>query len=315
MGSASLDHLYLVEVLVVVIGATLQGWAFKNLHSNWPECYFYVQDQPSDYWISRHPMRYLTFRLGPGFVVCLLAGWLLASLDRHILLPCVLIGAAHWALSSGRRLFQIIRKQGRWRVSLPIGLHAVLLPTLTISSVAGAIAGHWFSDLAAKAAVLAPIILTAAYPVVVGRWRDYIGEGQMSEEDIFHRSKLEIPLELWHYAQEQSEDRALDPLLIQAVMIVENIQRPAWFRTVEKAVGFFMGRGSYGIMQVQAEHPLNDRQTIEIATTRLAEEDRDFDRQVGAYNGSPQFYWNVERALLWLQQSPDAAGGNTPQAI
>ncbi len=29
---------------------------------------------------------------------------------------------------------------------------------------------------------------------------------------------------------------------------------------------------------------------------------------------SPQFHWNAEHALLWLQQSPDAASGNTPRS-
>jgi hypothetical protein len=156
----------------------------KNLHDKWPESYFFIQDQPPDYWISRHPIRYLTFRLGPGFVVCVLAGWTLVSYGNHVLLPCVLIVVTHWALSSGRRLFQITRKQGGWCVSLPLSLHAVLLPTLTIFSAVGAMAGHRLADLAGKDDVLLQIILTAMFLVVTRRWKHYIGEGQMSEEDI-----------------------------------------------------------------------------------------------------------------------------------
>src|SRR5215207_5321217 len=62
-----------------------------------------------------------------------------------------------------------------------------------------------------------------------------------------------------------------DPLLVESIMMVENVQRPRWFRTAERLKGIFAKPGTYGIMQVASPRPLSDKDSIRIAIeTRLA---------------------------------------------
>jgi hypothetical protein len=48
-------------------------------------------------------------------------------------------------------------------------------------------------------------------------------------------------------------------------MVIENLQRPRWFRACERAKGKFFKHGSYGIMQVEADSPVSDEESIRIA--------------------------------------------------
>jgi hypothetical protein len=79
------------------------------------------------------------------------------------------------------------------------------------------------------------------------------------------RSETEIPRELFEYAQELSAKHDADYVLVRAVMLTENLQRPPWLRSVERFKGRFFRRGTYGIMQVSADRPLSDRESIEVA--------------------------------------------------
>ena len=48
-------------------------------------------------------------------------------------------------------------------------------------------------------------------------------------------------------------------------MITESIQRPKWFRRLERILGLIYRRGTYGIMQVRNDRPIGDKQSIDIA--------------------------------------------------
>jgi hypothetical protein len=45
-------------------------------------------------------------------------------------------------------------------------------------------------------------------------------------------------------------------------MIVENLQRPKWFRRLETLKGSVLKAGTYGIMQVRSDDPLTDEESV-----------------------------------------------------
>jgi hypothetical protein len=58
---------------------------------------------------------------------------------------------------------------------------------------------------------------------------------------------------------------------VKAIMVVENLQRPLWFRRLESFKGRVFPSGTYGIMQVESARPVSDEESIKIAVeTRLA---------------------------------------------
>lgn len=67
-----------------------------------------------------------------------------------------------------------------------------------------------------------------------------------------------------------SERSGADAVLVLAVMVVENLQRPAWFRALEQIKGRVLKKGTYGVMQVWAAEPISDEMSIDQAAEILS---------------------------------------------
>ena len=61
-----------------------------------------------------------------------------------------------------------------------------------------------------------------------------------------------------------------DPDLIHALMLVENLARPAWFRRIERLKGRVFKQGTYGIMQVESAAPISDHDSVDLALRKLS---------------------------------------------
>lgn len=65
---------------------------------------------------------------------------------------------------------------------------------------------------------------------------------------------------------------AAEEALVYAVLIYESFNRPAIFRALERHVGYRLGFArSFGILQVQANRPLSDVESVELGAAKLAE--------------------------------------------
>jgi hypothetical protein len=71
---------------------------------------------------------------------------------------------------------------------------------------------------------------------------------------------------LLQQAYDKSIQKNADPLLVIAVMIYENLQRPPWVRELEKLLSIIPGLSTTsGIMQIQSDKPLSDEKSVSIA--------------------------------------------------
>jgi hypothetical protein len=61
----------------------------------------------------------------------------------------------------------------------------------------------------------------------------------------------------------QVQNVGADANLVAAVLLTENLRRPAWVRAIERAKGKLSAPGSYGVMQVMADKPISDRESID----------------------------------------------------
>ena len=85
------------------------------------------------------------------------------------------------------------------------------------------------------------------------------------------------------------------------MILVESIQRPRWFRCLERLKGLIFRKGTYGLMQVKSPSPIGDRASIDralrihrAAFTRVTGNPRAVDAasvvaQLRSYNGSLEF--------------------------
>lgn len=92
--------------------------------------------------------------------------------------------------------------------------------------------------------------------------------------------------------------------LIYAVMIYESFNRPPLYRALERHVLFRLGMSrSFGVMQVQADFPLSDEESVELGADRLLTEFRRIARKLELHghrifpNGSPWEIGSSMRAL------------------
>lgn len=86
---------------------------------------------------------------------------------------------------------------------------------------------------------------------------------------VFAESRKTIPDDLWNMADKLAAENDADATLIRAVMLTENLQRPRWFRRLER-IGARMIRkdASLGILQV----PGNPEDTEADLMARAVEE-------------------------------------------
>jgi hypothetical protein len=87
--------------------------------------------------------------------------------------------------------------------------------------------------------------------------------------DLVRRSRKDLRPELLEKARELAIQSDTDPRVVEAVILVENLQRPAWIRRIERALGRFRPVASYGVMQVQSATPLTDEQSLELGIRRF----------------------------------------------
>jgi hypothetical protein len=76
------------------------------------------------------------------------------------------------------------------------------------------------------------------------------------------RSRREVGATLREMARNEALRVGTDPDLVETVLLTENLERPRWFRQLERLKGTIFPRGSYGVMQVTADQPLSDSDSI-----------------------------------------------------
>jgi hypothetical protein len=112
---------------------------------------------------------------------------------------------------------------------------------------------------------------TAVFAGIAGAFLVRISRNALDAYGLVYRSFEQIPERLFQVASRAAKQADADETLVWALMIVENVERPKWFREIEWLKARFAKRGTYGIMQVASDHPLSDEESIErTVTERLA---------------------------------------------
>ena len=83
--------------------------------------------------------------------------------------------------------------------------------------------------------------------------------------DIVRVQRQRVGPELIAYARGLALERNLDLDLVETTILTESIQRPRWFRRLERLKGIVFPKGTYGIMQVWSSRPIGDRRSIDHA--------------------------------------------------
>lgn len=257
--------MWLQQLLALVLGVSFLHVFFRAVESKWPVSYAALSSGP-DYAISRNIVRYLLFRLGPVAVTVVYAAVTLGRADAPVVVPGTGIGLVHGLVTSGRAEFELIRRHQVQRRPLVAVMHPTIVLLVTVVALGAASAARRFDAVVPAANDVVSSLWIGLIAGVIGSYLGRLTQGAFVEmEAIFTASRRSIPAGLWDAVTPLAERHGADPQLVRAVMLVENIQRPRWFRRLERFVGRFVGRGTYGILQVRAERPVSDLDSLELA--------------------------------------------------
>jgi hypothetical protein len=259
--------------LAVVLGAGFLSIFFEAVRFRWPESYFGAGDT-SSYAISLSPLRYLAFRFFPVYAVCVFVAVSLERTGDPASLGALLVGAVHAVTTVGVAFVRdLLLPALARRQRAPIILLRGVIFALTVGVALGASASApYLEPLIPTLHDVTITLWTAAIAAVGGAYILQISRGRTSDTgDLARRSSRRIPGRLWHIATELARAHGADPQLVGAIMIAENLQRPRWFRVIERLKGLVLRPGTYGIMQVAHGRPISDEESLRIAVaTRLS---------------------------------------------
>lgn len=252
------------SLLAIVLGVGVLYMFYRAVEVEWPESYMTL-DSGIDYALTSHPFRYIAFRFLPIYLVTVFAA---VSLDRgHVVAwPAVVaICLSHALLHNGRALIGLRNSQQPSRRGPLLVLHAIVAFGVLVAGALALSSRSELVDVIPKPGVLSTALWTAALAGVIGAFVIALSRADTSRSRALGQSRRHISRKLWHAAERLADEADADPLLLKAVMVVENANRPPWFRKLERLKGLAFKRGTYGIMQVDSAEPVSDLDSIRIA--------------------------------------------------
>ncbi len=87
-------------------------------------------------------------------------------------------------------------------------------------------------------------------------------------EDLVTKSRRSVPRGLWECAADLAHAHGTDPAMLRSILLVENLQRPRWMRRLESLKARLGLEGTYGIMQLRADRPLTDEESLRLSLER-----------------------------------------------
>lgn len=289
---------YLQEVALGLGGVVFLMMFFRAVQTRWPESYFSIKDVTS-YKISTSPWRYCLFRFGPVVLASFVMGVVATDIGRSAGRSIGVMLVAHILLSSGRATVALLRRHQReFAREVRLVIYLILSVGIAFSGFIGWLLTFvdFLRVLIPQAAHLTDALWTAGLAGVVGAFLIVISRGKGPDtSEILRRSRATVGESIWELIETEANRFGADLALVQAVALVENLQRPRWIRSLERVKGRVSPNGTYGLMQVTAGEPLSDEESVKMAVehwfqgTRTGTYLEDLEDVLGRYNPDPTF--------------------------
>lgn len=239
---------------------------YRRIQSEWPESYFSL----SDHWSqvkAQVPSRYVLFRFGPVVLLGAFFSRQLAELSWPAWPFVVTAASVHASLTSLRAVWRLVFYRGAGERSAPL----IVLHLTTVVAVAACLIGtarlrehlsSWVPDFETIRDAIWAGLIASLLAFAFIRWTR---ASESNIADVVMAQRQRVGPELIWYARQLARERNLDPDLVETTILTESIQRPRWFRRLERLKGIVFRGGTYGIMQVRSSRPIGDRRSIDRA--------------------------------------------------
>jgi hypothetical protein len=275
---------WLAALLIGGASGVVLNIFYMTVKHVWPENYFGL-DGSVDPVVSRNIARYLVFRFVPPAVMIGVAALTSERLGGDALLAALaalLVHIARLVVDAAKKGRSKLWGQVRNRLILIVLLATVAYAAYAIRSILAPIvplpselvANLWAGILAAIGAVyLQKVVLVRKNPA-----------------EVISASFDEVSVDIARYAVSASVSLGLDPKIVLALMCAENVQRPRWFRRLERLLPPDTRTG--GIMQQVGA--VDDRHSVDLALNRFIAA---WGQPEIDYDGNTDEYWLEKQAL------------------
>lgn len=238
------------SLLAVAANMALRAF-FHAFNVTWPKRYF-GGDRALDLYVASAAWRFALFRLGPVFVALAIVGTASVRLGSDRQLAIALTGVSYAVVSLWREAFDSVQRP----INRRLGTFVLVLATGILVSTLGALAlGSSVDKFVPTSREVGIAAWIAVFVFIFGRgMQSLVSRPNLSE--LVKRAKNEIDPELLKRLDEA------DPWgIFGSVAIVEHLNRPPWFRAIERRVR--PHRGTQGLMQMRSTSPLTDSESVE----------------------------------------------------
>lgn len=253
---------------VIGLGVFALHAFFRGVETSWPHTYFAITDVSAQR-LASSPWRYLMFRVIPVYAVAFFVAGSLKRADAPFLWAPLTIAIVHAGMTNGRAAVTIARRGsaafGFWPTI--VGHAAAALMSITVVVLA-LLSVHVDQALLLlpSAEEVSATLWTALVAAVLGAYIVRVSTRQaITAEKLAAKSRRTISEHLWSVAGQAALQNGAEPSLIRAIMLVENLQRPPWVRSLENIKARLGWTGTYGIMQVRGSRLIEDEESIRIA--------------------------------------------------
>lgn len=236
---------------------------YRSVQHRWPENYSTLSGVLESY-VSGGLLRYLAFRVVPIYLAGVFLAVTAARLDLSTSLAVAVMTFLHIATTYGRATLALLRPDNAEPQAATLLVYYLASAVLVL--VAGGVARLTFNAWSEFIPVPSDIVLalwTGLFAAVLAAYIQSLHGTAPTEEALVAQAERDMGSDLWDYAERAAWKHDCDPDFIRAILVTEVMQRPAWFRRLERIKGKVIPAGTYGVGQVASPHPLTDEQSID----------------------------------------------------
>ena len=243
---------------------------YRAVESEWPESYS-ILSTSSSYWSSHSLLHYVGFRILPVLVVTTFATVVAESAALSSWKIALGVPLVHWSSTSGRKILNGLRSATRPNNYYPTVIVAValLLGYLAAAGVAWLLRVRADPIIPSIDEITSGLWTGLAAGVVAAFLTDSRVSGSPDSYEIVSAAIREITPEQRLWCERHGSSSGTDGEILLSIMLVEQLNRPHWFRSFENLAARVLRRkGTYGLMQVRSEGPVSDEDSIAIAASQ-----------------------------------------------
>lgn len=255
---------FVATIGLALLGVLILKSAYSLIRTSWPETYTDIETRAQEH-IRINPIRtYVIFRGGPVFLVSLFISVCTDRADGMTWVGFWLMVVIYLIWTTGRAVSEIFRTPRHPNWTMLLIYHTLSVVVVVISGVLAVLLRSLFAPIIPENQELLVSVwagVFAALLAVVAR--QLLAPHRLEGEEVVFALRKDIGSKTWAYLRKQAAGNEDLQNFIIAFVLAESQQRPRWFRRLECIGGRLWGSGTYGVAQIAADHPINDRESID----------------------------------------------------